>query len=325
MNVVVMHSYGGPEVLTVEKRDELSPKAGEVVVKVEAAGVNFADTMRRYGKYLEPTPLPFVLGAEVAGTVIKVGEGVGALTVGDRVFGAIGMGGYAGEIALPAGRFIKMPPGLTFEQAAALPIQGLSAALLLKDAGNLVAGETVLIEGAAGGVGLIAVQLAKYFGAKAVYGLASTAEKRKLVEDFGADKAFDPADPNWPAQLLELTGNKGADLALSSSGGETRNRGISALSPFGRIIVYGDASNSNELAVDPHRVVTRNLTVSGFSIAGYFAKPGVIPERMGELIKLVLTGKLKLHIGATLPLSEAAEAHRLLENRKTVGKVILRP
>lgn len=325
MRHVVMHSTGGPEVLRIEEVPDLVPGPGEVLVRVEAAGVNYADTMRRRGVYLETTPVPFVLGAEIAGTVEGLGSGVSGFAKGDRVFAAVGVGGYAEHIRVPAAQLVPMPDGLSFDQAAALPVQGLTAALLLKDAGHLVSGETVLIHAAAGGVGLIASQLAKAYGADRVIGLASSHTKRELALSIGrADAVLDYTLDRWPDAVRGAAGGRGIDLVLASTGGDVLSSSLQSLAPFGRLIVFGDAGGDG-LALDAGRLLTPNQAVIGFSFGGYLGRPELIAKRLGELVGMVLSGRLSLHIGATFPLAEASEAHRLLESRASMGKIILHP
>ncbi len=209
-------------------------------------------------------------------------------------------------------------------QATALVVQGLTAYFALKDAARIAAGDTVLIEAAAGGVGTFAVQLARLFGAGKVFAAASTHAKRELAISLGADEGVDYTDPNWPDDVKAMTGGRGVDIVLEMVGGDTVHRAIAAMGPFARMIVYGQASGE-AARVDPQQLVDLNQSMTGFYIAGYFAHPERIEAALADIISLVAAGKLSLQVGATLPLSQAQEAHRLLEGRKTTGKVVLEP
>jgi len=213
MQAVRFHRNGGPEVLVLEEVQTPIPARGEVLVRVEAAAVNYADTVRRWGDhYPLPTPLPFVAGGEVVGVVEAVGEGVSSDLLGRRVFGAPGGGGYAEYCTVPPGRTFDFPDQLDPVQGIALCIQGLSAALILKKAGRFEAGDTVLVEGAAGGVGSLAVQLARLYGARMVIGAASSPAKRERVMALGADAAVDYSRPSWSEEVLTLTHGRGVDV-----------------------------------------------------------------------------------------------------------------
>ena len=319
-----MHKTGAPEVLVYEDVPDPTPKAGEVLIRIEAVGLNFADVMRRRGDYPEPTPPPITLGVEVAGTIAAIGEGVTSLQVGMPVFATPGAGGYAQYICVPAATVIPLPDGISAIQASALVAQGLSAALILRNAARLVPGESVLIEGAAGGVGSFAVQLAKLYGAGKVIAAASTAEKRAMAERLGADASVDYMAPGWAEKVRELTNGRGADVVLEMTGGETVGQALDAMAPFGRMIFYGSASGKTAL-IDPSRLLATNHSVIGFYIYNYMAFPELIQSTMAEIIGFIISGKLSLQPGTVLPLSQAAEAHRLLEGRKTTGKVVLQP
>lgn len=320
-----MHQTGGPEVLTYEDVPDPTPKAGEVLIRIEAVGMNFADVVRRRGDaYPEPTPPPFILGAEVAGTIAAVGDGVTSLPVGTPVFATPGSGGYAQYICVPAEMVIPLPDGISAIQAAALVAQGLTAALILRNAARLAPGESVLIEAAAGGVGSFAVQLAKLFGAGKVIAAASTPEKRAFAERLGADASVDYMAPDWAGKVRDLTNGHGADVVLEMTGGETVGQALDAMAPFGRMIFFGSASGKTT-SIDPSRLLVPNHSVTGFYINRYMAFPELIQSTVGEIIGWVLSGKLSLQVGTVLPLSQAAEAHRLLEGRKTTGKVVLQP
>lgn len=325
MKTVRFHQTGGPEVLIYEDVPDPVAGPGEILIRVEAVGVNFADVLRRRGDpYPEPSPTPFTLGGEVAGTVAALGRGVAGPPVGAPVFATTRVGGYAQYVVMPADRVVPLPNGISAAQATALVVQGLTAWFALKDAARLRPGESVLVEAAAGGVGGFAVQLAKLLGAGKVIAAASTAHKRDYAMKLGADEGVDYTDPAWPIAVRAMTGGKGVDIVLEMVGGQTVHRAIEAMGPFARMIVYGQSSGE-AASVDPQKLVTLNQSITGFYIAGYFADPERITSALSDIIGFVATGQLSLQIGAAFPLSEAAQAHRLLEGRATTGKVVLEP
>lgn len=324
MKAVRFHKTGGPDVLIYEEISDPIPAEGEVLIRIEAVGLNFADVMRRRGDdYPEPSPLPFILGAEVAGTIAAVGPGV-TLELGTPVLATPGAGGYAQYICVPADIVIPLPPGVSAVQAAALVGQGLTAALALRQAARLAPGESVLIEAAAGGVGSFAVQLAKLYGAGKVIAAASTPEKRSIAEGLGADASVDYLAPDWFEKVRELTDGRGVDIVLEMVGGETVGKALEAMAPFGRMVYLGQSSGKRA-QIDPWHLTVPNRTVTGFYIGAYFANPDLIQTTLREIIGFILAGKLSLQVGTILPLSQAAEAHRLLEGRETIGKVVLQP
>lgn len=325
MKTVRFHATGGPDVLTYE--DVPDPVAGpdQVLVRVEAVGMNFSDVLRRRGDpYPEPTPLPFTVGSEVAGTVAGLGPNVNGPAVGTPVFVPARTGGYAQYVVVPANSLIPLPAGIDAVQATALVIQGLTALFSLRDAGRLAPGETVLVEAAAGGVGSFAVQLAKLLGAGSVIAAASSAEKRAKALSLGADEAVDYTDARWAEHVRSLTDGKGVDLVLEMTGGDTVHRALDAMAPFGRMVVYGLASGES-VSVDPQRLVNLNQSVIGFYIGGFFASPSRISSALSEIVEHVQAKRLEVQIGGVLPLSRAADAHRLLEGRQSTGKLVLQP
>jgi NADPH:quinone reductase len=325
MKAVRFHQTGGPEVLVLEDVPIPTPGSGEILIRVEAAGINYADAMRRNGDpYAEPSPTPYVPGVEVAGTVAAHGPGVRAPAIGTPVFASPEWGGYAQYVTAPTARVMPLPAGLTSVQATTLVVQGLTAALVLRHAGQLAPGETVAVEAAAGGVGSFAVQLAKLFGASKVLGLASDAGKCARARQLGADEAIDYTDPSWPRAVRRLTGGRGTDLLLEMTGGVTLSRALQALAPFGRMVVYGQASRQ-PAHIDTQRLVVPNHSIIGFYLGAYIRRRDLIQSTLEELIGYALDRRLELQVGAVLPLARASEAHRLLEGRKTTGKVVLQP
>ncbi|AJY08307.1 MULTISPECIES: quinone oxidoreductase family protein [Burkholderia] len=325
MKAVRFYKTGGPETLVYEDVPDPSLADDEVLIRVEAAGVNFADVMRRRGDdYPEPSPTPFTLGAEVAGTIAAVGKAVTSLPVGTPVMAAPGAGGYAQYARVPAGIVIPLPPGLDAVRASALVAHGLTAALVLRKAARLLPGETVLVEAAAGGVGSLAVQLAKLYGAGKVIAAASTPAKRALAESLGADATVDYTAPDWAAQVRALTNDKGVDIVLETAGGDNLAEAFKSMAPFGRLIFIGQSSGKSSL-IDPWTLTVPNHTITSFYVGAYLAFSELIQSTLSELIGLVLSGKVTLQTEMVLPLSQAAEAHRLLEGRHTMGKVVLQP
>lgn len=325
MKAVRFYKTGGPETLVYEDVPDPSLADDEVLIRVEAAGVNFADVMRRRGDdYPEPSPTPFTLGAEVAGTIAAVGKAVTSLPVGTPVMAAPGAGGYAQYARVPAGIVIPLPPGLDAVRASALVAHGLTAALVLRKAARLLPGETVLVEAAAGGVGSLAVQLAKLYGAGKVIAAASTPAKRALAESLGADASVDYTAPDWAAQVRALTNDKGVDIVLETAGGDNLAEAFKSMAPFGRLIFIGQSSGKSSL-IDPWTLTVPNHTITSFYVGTYLAFSELIQSTLSELIGLVLSGKVTLQTEMVLPLSQAAEAHRLLEGRHTMGKVVLQP
>lgn len=334
MKVVQAHEYGSPDVLRYEVAEDLIPAAGEVLIRVESASVNYSDIARRSNAlYPFPTPLPYIPGSEVAGVVEALGEGVEGPPAGTPVFALAGAGsnGYAQYVLTPARQVVPIPNGVSPDEAAALPVAGTTALMVLRETANLQPGETVLIQGAAGGVGSYAIQLARILGAGKIIGLTSSAVKEQKVLKLGADHVVDYTQPDWPERVRELTGGRGADIILEMSGGVVFGQGLRCLAPFGRCVVYGMASGQ-PLLFDEQSIIrffynpSLNQSVHVFNFGLWF---GVRTEQaakaMGDLVAYVALGEVKAKIDRVLPLSQAAEAHRMMEQRETTGKIILKP
>ena len=301
------------------------PAAGELLVRVEAAGVNYADTVRRWGDhYPVPTPLPAIAGAEFVGTVEGVGEGVERAWLGTRVIAAPPGSAYAQWATVPQSLAFRMPGSLHAHQALALFIQGLSAALILRRAARLQKGEHVLVQGAAGGVGSLGVQLAKLYGAGTVFGAASSADKRARVLALGADHALDYSVPGWSAAIREQTGGHGVDVVMEMTGGDVFAESLGSLAPGGRIAVYGIASRK-PFAVPSERLISRGQTVTGFYLGLYLRDRPLIDATLAELAAWLQAGRLNIEATTIMPLSAAADAHRLIESRQSTAKIILVP
>ncbi|RDY71440.1 quinone oxidoreductase [Halobacillus trueperi] len=324
MKAIQFKEYGGPSVL--EKVDVERPELdeGEVLLKVQAIGVNYADTARREGAYVVPTPLPFIPGAEVAGIVEEVGEGVSRVSKGDRVVTLIGSGGYAEYVKAKESTLIPIPNEVTDETAVALPLQGLTAYHILTTMGRLEKGETVLVHAAAGGVGSLAVQLAKLFGAGNVIATASSEEKLELARDLGADHAINYTSPNWREEVMEATGGRGVDVALEMAGGDIFHETVKCMRAFGRVVVYGVASGE-PAQMYPSGLMNRNLSVIGFFLPQIMKKPVLFEKSLNHLLKMIKSGELQLTVGGVFDLEEAAHVHEVMQARKTKGKLVLKP
>lgn len=324
MKAIQIKEFGGPEVLEYKDIEKPSPGKHEVLVKVSAAGVNYADTMRRQDKYVIDTPLPFIPGAEVVGTVEETGSEVTEVKTGSRVVALIGEGAYAEYVTVNSHTLIPVPDSISDHEAVALPLQGLSAYHIIKSMGRLEKGETVLVHAAAGGVGTLAVQLAKHFGAGKVIATASTEVKRKLALEMGADEAVDYTQKDWPKKVMELTDNNGADVALEMVGGKIFDQTLDCLAPFGRIVFYGAASGEIP-ELSPFRLMEKNQSVIGFFLPQMMAKPDLFQSSLQEIITLAAEGRLRLTIGGVYSLRDAAKVHEDMENRRTSGKVVIEP
>lgn len=324
MKAIQFKQFGGPEVLERVELEKPTPNGREVLIEVYASAVNYADTARREGQYVVKTYLPYVPGAEVAGIVVEIGENVTTVKPGDRVVTMIESGGYA-EFAISDERsIIILPDELDFKIAAALPVQGLSAYHILKTMGMLKPGETVLIHAAAGGVGTLAVQLAKIFGAGKVIATASTEEKLRLAKQMGADILINYTEEGWEEKVLAATNGKGVDVALEMAGGDVFYKTLKCLAYFGRLVIYGVASGQQSKFY-PSSLMEKNQSVIGFFLPPLLRRTELIKDSLEELFTYVANGKLQITIGEVFPLSEAANVHTILQARKTVGKVILEP
>jgi NADPH:quinone reductase len=326
MRAVRYYQHGGPEVLKCEELPNPRPAAREVLIRIEAAGVNYADTVRRNGDYYPvPTVLPAIPGGEIVGSIEALGEGVDHPAVGTRVFALIGQGGYAQYAVASNKSLIPVPEGLDPVQGISLIIQGLTAALVLGEAAGLREGESVLVQAAAGGVGSLSVQLAKIHGAGLVIAAAGSPAKREFAISLGADIAVDYNRSDWPEQVRKATNGRGVNIVLEMTGGHVFQQSLDCLANFGRMAVYGFASR-NPASLNPERLLPANHTIRGFFLGAYFeAKRELINATLSELAGFVASDRLKLHTGGAFSLANAAEAHRLLEGRQTMGKLVILP
>lgn len=313
MRAVQITEFGGPEVLEVVELPDPVPAADEVLVEVARAGMNFADTHQRHNDYLAKAELPLIPGAEVSG---RTGGG-------RRVAAIITSGGYAERVAVPESSLVRVPDEVSDDQAAAILLQGLTAWALLRVSARLRAGETVVIEAAAGGTGSLAVQLAKAAGAR-VIGLASTPAKRELVERLGADVAVDSRAKDMTGVLLGANGGDPVDVVLQMSGGEAFEQQMAALAPFGRMISFGIASREPNL-IKSQKLMRSSRSVVGFWIVHLLQRPDLLREGIEELLGAVASGKLEVVIGGVFRLSDVARAQIELAERRTQGKLLLDP
>lgn len=320
MKAIRIHETGGPEVLRLEEIEKPTPKAGEVLMKVAAAGVNYADLTQRQGTYATDTRMPMTMGLEGAGTVEELGSGVTSPGVGSRVV-ALTSGGYAEYVTAPSNRVIPIPDTLDFQSAAAFPVQGLTAYQVLHESAHVKAGESVLIHAAAGGVGTLAVQLAKLMGVKTVIGTASSDKKLELVRELGADVAINYQETDWAEQVTKATGSKGPDVILEMVGGDIAEKSLQILAPFGRLVVYGAASG--QMIQFSGSQLMDNQSVIGYWLTAWLSRPDKIAEATQALMHYLASGKLRVVVGQTFPLEKAAEAHTAIAERKTTGKVVL--
>ncbi len=298
------------------------PKANEAVVKLAASGVNFIDVYFREGRY--KAPLPLIPGSEGAGTVTGVGADVTSVKVGERVAWAIVQGSYAEYTSVPADRLVSIPSGVTDQQAAAVMLQGMTAHYLSHDTFPLKKGETALVHAAAGGVGLLLVQMAHHIGAR-VIATVSTDEKAKLAREAGADEVILYTHQDFEAETKRITGGKGVDVVYDSVGKTTFEKGLNVLRPRGMMVLFGGSSG----AVPPFDLITLSqkgsLYVTRPTLTNYITTRQDLVARSSAVLNMVAEGKLKLRIEHTYPLAEAQRAHRDLEGRKTTGKLLLIP
>lgn len=324
MKVIRVEEFGEPDVLEYVDAERPSPGEGEVLIEVKSVGVNYADTMRRRNQYVEQQELSFTPGSEIAGTVAEVGEGVEEVNVGDRVVTLLGTGGYAEYAVAPARNLIPIPDGMDFDEAAAIPLQGLTAYHVLETSGRLEEGESVLVHAAAGGVGSLSVQMAKLMGASPVIATASTQEKLDFARDLGADVLINYAEEDWTEQVREATDGNGADVILEMVGGDFPQKNLQCLNVFGRMVVFGAASGDRGSLV-PAELMKKNHSVVGFYLPNIMVRRELFGPSLEKVLGWISSGDLKLTIGARYPLEKAHEAHEALEGRETTGKIVLNP
>jgi NADPH:quinone reductase len=322
MKAIRVQQTGGPEVMELVELPVPQPKANEAVVKVSAAGVNSIDLQFRDGKM--KMPLPFIPGQEGAGVVTAAGTQPKTVKIGDRVAWSGTLGSYAEYVAAPEEHLVPVPPSVTDEQAAAVMMQGLTAHYLVNDAHKLKAGETALVHAAAGGVGLLLVQMAHAIGAR-VIGTVSSDEKAKLAREAGADEVIVFTKQDFESEVKRLTGGKGVEVVYDGVGKETFEKNLNVMRLRGMLVLYGMSSGPVP-PVDPAKLSDKgSLYMARTTLAHFTATREELLARTSALFRMIGEGKLKVRIAKTYPLAEAAQAHRDMEARTVAGKLLLMP
>jgi NADPH2:quinone reductase len=314
MKAIQITEFGGPEVMRYLDLPDPTPAGSQVVLDVSAIGINYADTHQTENSYLSQQTLPLIPGMEV----------VGKMPDGSRVLALASTGGYCQKTLVNPRTVIPLPDQVSDGQALSMMVQGTTAYLILKEMAHVTAGESVVVHAGAGGVGSVAIQLAKLWGAY-VIAVTSSDEKKKLCKELGADEVVDAGVADLKGALLAANKNKPVDIVLEMVGGTTFDQSLEALAPFGRLIFYGMASRQAPKNLAPGVLMPKSQTVSGFWLVNALAKRELMQEVFMDLFGMIISGKLKPIVGATYPLSEAATAHRDMLARKTVGKIVLDP
>ena len=337
MKQVWITRSGPPEVLQVRSAPDPAPGKGELVVRVRAAGINFSDLMARVGLYPDAPKIPCVVGYEVSGTVDAVGEGVTGFAVGDRVLAMPKFGGYSDVLAVPASQAFPMPPAMTFEEGAAMPVVYLTAHNMMLFTGVLRPGSSVLIHSAAGGVGIAAIQLARTRGCT-IFGTASPG-KHEFLRQQGVHHTIDSRG-DYAAAVRAIVGNRGVDLILDPVGGKSWSVGYELLAPCGRLVAFGlSAAASGKTRNLLHaasqlfqvrklslmKLMSDNKTVSGTNMGHLFDRPDLLRPQVEALLAMYAAGEIKPHVSRTFRFEEAAAAHHYIHDRKAIGKVLLVP
>ena len=314
MKAIQITEFGGPEVMKLVDLEDPSIGEGQELINVTAIGINYADTHQTENSYLSPQKLPLIPGIEV----------VGKTATGVRVLAPIDGGGYAQKAVAYSAALIPIPDTVTDQQALAMLVQGTTAWHILKTIGHLKVGETVVVHAAAGGVGSIAIQLAKIWGAK-VIAVASSEAKRSLAKSLGADEVVDATQENLGDAIKAANAGKRVNIVLEMVGGKTFDESLEILAPFGRLITYGMASRTAPSLIQPATLMGGSKTITGFWLSHCFGKKELMNDVIEQLFALVVEGKLKPVIGATYPLSQAVIAHKAMRSRETTGKITLDP
>ena len=339
MRSVWITRHGGPEVLEVRETPDPVPGPGQVRIRVKAAGLNFAELMARMGLYPDAPKPPAVVGFEVAGVVDAIGTGVSAPSPGDRVLAMVRFGGHAEAVVLPASHALHMPPEMTFEQGAALPVNYVTAYHALFRVGHLSRGQSLLVHMAAGGVGIAAIQLARTVPGVTVLGTASAA-KHAAIREEGCDHAIDYRSQDYAAEVRRLTGGRGVDMVLDALGGDDWKKGYALLRPAGLLVTYGFANMApgprrslvhvarEFLSIprfSPLKLMEDNRGVAGVNMGHLWGEPEMVLGEIEALFALFREGRIRPRIDSTYPFQEAALAHQRLHDRGNVGKVLLVP
>ncbi len=314
--------HGEADVLKLEDYDLPAPGKGEALILLHAAGLNFLDIYQRRGNLGYKLPMPYTPGHEGAGVVEQVGEGVTVVKPGDRVAYTGVLGSYSQAIIVPAEKLILLPAELSFEQGAAFPLQGMTAHYLMHEYHKIKNGDTVLVHAAAGGMGLLLVQWAKHLGAE-VFGTVSTPEKAKRATAAGADHVILYTEKDFVEEVKRLTKDKGVNFIIDGVGKDTFTKNLQAVATRGHVVIFGASSGVADPVV-PNSLMARAVTISGGSLYNFLGDREELLRRANDVLAGINEGWLKLTIDHVLPLAEAAKAHALLEDRKTVGKVVLK-
>lgn len=324
MKQMEISQFGSPDVLKLVETDIPQPNVGEVLIKVKAIGVNYSDILRRRNQYFQPTTLPYILGSEVVGEIVSVGEGVNEpYLIGASILAILPNGGGYSEYVVNVAEYcVPLPENIDVKAATAIFVQGSTAQLMILQIAKDLEDKTVLINASAGGVGSLLVQLAKLNGAK-VIAASSSEEKLRVSKSNGADAIINYSKVNWSELVKEVNEGKGVDFAFEMVGGEVYNETVKSLKQGGQLIVYGCASGVQG-NIHPEYFVDENISQVGFNLAFYIrTKPQIWQESVKTIIGLIADGKLKIETSKTFELKDAAEAHRQIELRQTTGKVVL--
>lgn len=339
MRAIWITRHGGPEVLEVRETPDPSPQAGEVRVRVKAAGLNFAEVMARMGLYPGAPPTPSVVGYEAAGVVDALGEGVTGIEKGQRVIALSRFGAHTDTLCVPAGQALPMPEKMTFEEGAALPVNYLTAYHMLFRVANVRPRESVLIHMAAGGVGLAVLQLCRTVEGVVTFGTAS-ASKHAVVRDNGCTHPIDYRAADYAEEIKRITEGKGVDIVLDPLGGSDWKKGYDLLRPVGRLVAFGfsnmasgETRNLFNIArqffsvpiFTPMGMMEKNRSIAGVNLGTLWEHMEILREELTELLRLYDEGKIKPHVGEVVPFARAADAHRAITERRNVGKVVLVP
>jgi len=341
MRAAVIRRYGAPEVFSVQDLPDPQPRTGEILIRVKTIGVNFADLLARMGLYPTAPKPPFVPGLEVAGIVEKIGDGGragdgDALRPGDAVTAVTNFNGYAEWVTVPAGQAFRLPQGIGFDEAAAIPVNYLTAYHSIVMMGNMLPGDRILIHGAAGGVGIAAVQIAKARGLK-IFATAGPA-KQDTLRKMGVDHAIDNEKDDF-VEVIKKYAAGGVEMVMDPIGGKSFARSYACLGTTGRLVIYGfstivkpsgkrDAIGSAKALLEtpkfqPLELLAKNISVIGVSLSGLQSRPALLRSEMNDLFQMYSAGKIKPVVGKKFPLADAAAAHQYIHDRKNIGKVTL--
>jgi NADPH:quinone reductase-like Zn-dependent oxidoreductase len=336
MRSVWIPRIGPPEVLELRELPDPRPAAGEVRIRVRASGVNFADCMARMGLYPDAPKLPCVVGYEVAGVVDELGTGVSGVAIGDHVIALTRFGGYADVVVVPVGQTVPLPAGMSFEEGAGLPVNYLTAILMLEHFANVRRGDRVLVHGAAGGIGLAAIQLCRLHGAE-VIGTAS-ASKHATLRQLGVAHAIDYRTSDFESETRRITGGRGVDVVLDPIGGENLRKSYRVLAPLGRLVAFGfsaAAQGTSRKVVtalwqllrmprfSPVTLMNDNRAVIGVNLGHLWGETAMLKAQLGRLLEYHRAGHVRPTIDRSFPLEQTAAAHAFIQDRRNVGKVVL--